>query len=288
MSGTKIVQNDIVGYTITYNRKKFEVVGDLNISSIKNIALKNGINLLTDLEKLKIQVEYSGGSKSPSNVSIFKYIEFITNDNYCLRGGKWFNYNEAYCNTILKNLKSVQFQNSIEDHFMYEKNELIEYAKINSILAENKKGVHPFETYYNCRLEKILNLNCIHPKTVPYSDDLPVRIEPCDLYDDNSLYFVKIGEPNDFAYAIEQANMTLDRIKKGNGQLVIDDLTILTPKVFVLVLVFKKRKSLITEWREIGSLNFLVHLAAFRRYLGEFGFDMKIIFSYNKETFGAA
>lgn len=107
-----------------------------------------------------------------------------------------------------------------------------------------------------------------------------MRFEPCDLFTDDKIYFVKIGEPSDFASAIDQAAVTLQKMKSSRNTLELKDGKVITPNTFVMIFVFDKRKTLVSQWTDINSMNFLIHLTDLRNNLSLSGINLQIDFCY--------
>lgn len=275
--GTKIIQNDFVAYKLTCDRKRKEDSGELNIQAIKDFLAEYSFDICECIDKINIQVQYGSGNWSPSQ-PIIKYLEFVTDDNFCLRDGKWWQFNKAYISKILNDLSRLAFENHKDDIYSFNRVQLIQYAKTKGFYTDDE--YQPYETYYNQYLSDALKLKCIHPCTTKFEEGEPYRLEICDLYGEDSLYFVKVGSPGEFAYAIDQASLTLDRITRDNGWLIIDDQNKFIPKVFYLILVFNDRKTFVTQWDQIKSLNFLMHLSELNTRLGMSTISMKIEFIY--------
>jgi uncharacterized protein YwqG len=94
------------------------------------------------------------------------------------------------------------------------------------------------------------------------------------------LFFVKIGDPSDFALAIDQAVLTLQKMKSSNNTVTLKDGKTVTPSKFVLLLVFDKRENMIAQWSDINSMNFLIHLSDLRNDLSLSGISLQIDFCY--------
>ena len=140
-----------------------------------------------------------------------------------------------------------------------------------------------YETFYNNRLNEIINGKMIHPETIPVEKDGNGRYkyEICDIVKGTDMYFVKIGKPHDFAYAVDQAMQTLELIQKGYGKISLPDASEIIPKKFHLLLVFSDRKNIVKKWEDIYSINFLVHLAELKQKVNVMGIDLIVEFAYN-------
>jgi len=82
--GTKIIQTDFSKYKITCDHKRIEIDGELSLSALKRFLSDENIDVMANIRKINIAVEYSTGQWTPLK-PITEYLEFITNDNFCLR-----------------------------------------------------------------------------------------------------------------------------------------------------------------------------------------------------------
>lgn len=129
----------------------------------------------------------------------------------------------------------------------------------------------------------MLNGNMIHPTTVPVDEtaNRRYRYEVCDCTVGSGMYFVKIGAPADFAYAVDQAMFTLSKIQNGYGKIKLPSEELFEPTEFHLVLVNDKRKTLINEWKDVYSINFLIHLSELKQSLNSMNISLVVDFVYN-------
>jgi uncharacterized protein (TIGR04141 family) len=279
MVGTKLIQNDSVKFKISCNRKTEKYDGELSIEALKSYIKEKNIDIYAEIQNIKISVEYGNDSWTPLK-SITEYLEFITGENFCLRNGKWCTFNDAYINQVIRDVNRIEFINHVSDEWTFNKSDLIKYAKIKDIFKDSKK--QPYETYYNNKLKDILEAKIIHPTTMPLDDteNKRYRYEVCDLIKNDEMYFVKIGSPSNFAYAIDQAMLTLSKIANGYGKVKLPDGTYSKPTKFHLVLVFENRVNLISQWKDIYSMNFLIHLSELKFNLNSTDISLIVDFAY--------
>lgn len=175
----------------------------------------------------------------------------------------------------------VVFTNHTGGDWKFDKNELIAYARTNNLYVGNDK--QPYETYYNHKLTKLLQGTMIHPATVPVDDNVNHRYkyEICDIVANAQMYFVKIGSPAEFAYAVDQAMFTLSKIQNGYGKIKLPSEELLEPTEFHLVLVCDKRRAIISEWKDVYSINFLIHLSELKQNLNSMNISLMVDFVYN-------
>lgn len=264
MSGTSIVQNNPICYKISCNRKVKIVNGDLTISTIKDFLVSLDQSLDESIRKTNISID-SGNGFSPYK-PLIRYFEYVTN-NFCLNNGKWCYFNNSYLDRILKEARTIQYSNHISDELRFDRQFLVEYAKEKEIYVASER--QPYETYYNFHLSEILNAHLVHPDQSYADQNISRRLkyEICDVYVDGILYFVKIGSVSDFAYAFDQAMITLENIESSHNTLCLPDGTEIYANAFRFVFILTNRANAINGWNEVFSLNYLLHMNEMKRRL---------------------
>lgn len=107
------------------------------------------------------------------------------------------------------------------------------------------------------------------------------KYEVCDFVADNNMYFVKIGSPSNFAYAVDQASLTLSKLQSGNGKIKLSDNNEISPQEFHLVLVCEGRKTMIEKWSDVYSINFLIHIVDLKQSLNNMNIALIVDFVYD-------
>lgn len=280
MMGTRLIQNDSVRFKLSCNHKSLEFDGELSINAINEFVEQKGFALQEVIQRINISVEYANDAWT-NRKPIAEYLEFITADNFCLRNGKWCSFNIAYLDRIFQEAKRITFINHTRDAFALSKDDVVQFAKENGFYDEADSR-QPYETFYNQNVSQLLGATCLHPQTVPVDPEGNGRYkyEVCDFFKDQALYFVKIGKPNDFAYAIDQAMLTLEKCEAGMGALTLPgDLTV-SPTEFRMVLIFDGRTNTVEKWEDVFSINFLIHLTELKRRLSSTDISLIIDFVY--------
>ena len=278
--GTKLMQNDSGKFKLSYNRKKQEFENELSLDAVNEFVKENDLDLKEVIKDIKIAFEYDDGSKWGKSSPLTTCMEFIIQDKYCLRNGKWCSFNNKFIDYIHEVANKIEFKNHINDEFSLSAEDVIKKAKDDGYYNKpvNKE---PYETYYNIAVSKQISATCVHPQTVPVSkENKQTRYEICDFYKENTLYFVKIGELKDFAYAINQAGTTLKMCNESNGQLNTSNNSIITPAEFRLVLIFKKCLNKVNTWKDLNSINFLISLTELKNNLNIAGLSLGVDFVY--------
>ena len=279
ISGTQIVQNNSVHYRLTCKHKVYEVDGELGINSLNAFSVEKGVALEDIIDNGYVSITLNGGEVIPRK-RIINYLEYITSDNLCVRDGKWYEFNNAYLDRIFGECSGIEFYNHIDDVFDVNKQFLIDYAKqMGKYEAQRNQ---PYETYYNTYLSNELCAVLVHPTPTEIggAENGRYRSELCDIYKDGELFFVKIGEPSDFSYAVDQALLTLDRYEANAHDVTLPDGTEMEPRLIRLVLIFDKRRNIVEEWRNILSVNFLLRLTDMRRRINYSSVKMIVDFVY--------
>ena len=242
MVGTRLIQNDSVKYKLSCNRKHKDYSGELSIDSITAFLSEKSLNIYDCIRAIKLSVEYENDQWTPYK-PLIEYLGFVTVDNFCLRNGFWCYFNNEYLETVMRDVEMVKFINHKDDVFTFSTEDLIQYAKHKGIWSEGKK--QSYETYYNSKVAEKINASLIHPITSPIDevDNRRYKYEICDFVSGGKMYFVKIGAPTDFAYAVDQAQVTLSKIESGYGKIKIPSGEEIEPSEFHLLLIFDQRKN---------------------------------------------
>ena len=271
--GTKLIQSEGIAFKISCDRKTGLYEGEVTIEKIQEFLQEKNIDIEKSLLNIKIAIQNSEGKFNYH--PLLEYLEFITNDNICLREGKWCTFNQSYLNQVLRDVRQIEILNHNGDkEYIYHKGELEKYARQKNIYPQNNENKVQYETFYNNRLNEIINGKMIHPETIPVEKDGNGRYkyEICDIVKGTDMYF---------AYAVDQAMQTLELIQKGYGKISLPDASEIIPKKFHLLLVFSDRKNIVKKWEDIYSINFLVHLAELKQKVNVMGIDLIVEFAYN-------
>ena len=279
--GTKIIQNDSIKFKLTCDRKHSEYDGELSIAAIQNFLSEKNLDIYSSVRNIKLSVEYGNDQWTPYK-PLTEYLEFITEDNFCLRNGRWCSFNNSYIEQVFRDVSKVDLINHTDSDWGFSKEELISYAKEIGIFSNGYS--QPYETYYNYKLSNLLNAVLIHPTTMPVDESANRRYkyEVCDFVADNNMYFVKIGNSSNFAYAVDQASLTLSKIQSGNGKIKLPNDNEISPQEFHLVLVCEKRKTKIEKWSDVYSINFLIHIIDLKQSLNNMNITLIVDFAYDK------
>lgn len=280
MVGTKLIQNDSIRFKMSCKRKNKQYEGELSIDALKSFFEEKELDITECIRNIKLSVEYGNDQWTPYK-PLIDYLEFVTENNFCLRNGKWCFFNNSYIEQVHRDVGKVAFTNHSGDTWKFDKSDLIAYAQANNIYEEKEK--QPYEAYYNHKLTELLRGKMIHPSTIPVDENANhrYRYEICDVVVNSQMYFVKKGAPADFAYAVDQAMFTLSQIRNGYGKIRLPSGEEIEPTEFHLVLVCDDRKTIVNEWKDVYSINFLIHLSELKQSLNSMNVSLMVDFVYN-------
>lgn len=278
--GTNFISNNSCRYKIIYNRKGIIISSELSISSLKTCLDEYKIDIMDAIESLKICFESEDGNWTTAKPLQF-FIEFVLPDSYCLRQGKWCQFNQEYLEQVFRDVERIEIENHTDDMWAFSTKELKTYAKQKGMSIPEKNT--PYETYYNTFIAEQINGELIHPKDELFEESKNGRykLELCDFVCDSSMYFVKLGKPQNYVYAVDQALLSIEKLKQTFGEITLPSGKMIYPKEFVLVFI-TDRKTIVHSWRDTFSVLLLIHLAELRNELNSMGISLKVIYSYSK------
>jgi uncharacterized protein (TIGR04141 family) len=262
--GTDFIFSQQTHVRLKYENISSEILTELNTSGIVSFAESNGIQLQTELPKIKVQIIIEGQSKYTTQ--LLNLVEFHSDENVFLYRGKWFVFNSSFIEQLHRSLESivpVQFSETFsEEEFIQWKEARVSGVKYRERFVIEK--IHEALGYevYDREMEYI-----------PYGSK-KYSIEVGDIYDrtQKRMFVVKIGDPNDFGYAFDQAmavlhNMNGKKFQTGDNQVEINIMTIL--------LIFKTERILefVTDTK---SIIFELKLDELRKLAIEKGVSLEV------------
>jgi uncharacterized protein (TIGR04141 family) len=209
---TNVVFNQNFEYKLKY-KTKTEDIDILNEKTIREFADKHKLNK-KDLLDIKVIVHEDNKSKFTTTV---KKLMFYTNEKEkaILTNGEWYKYNDDYLKYLHDSLSELtveydkeydfneeDYEKFLEEKFNEEKlKKEYDGLKEETIKAKIKAKYYK-EIYYNTRL--------VNKGFKSFDRDLENlgkhKIEVMDLYKDNTMYSVKIGNSSGkLCYAVDQS-----------------------------------------------------------------------------------
>lgn len=208
------------------------------------IVLQNSINDLM----VRIKSEHS----RPRSEPLKKILEFVDDERYCLMNGKWHRFNQSYISFLQKEVDKIVIQSNDTEVLLSS----IDEDQFNK--SKVKEGYLNFDKDFSY-IEKY-------------------KIEKMDLYKDGTLYFVKMGQPQNLGYVIDQSLNTVKILQNNADDIVINE-TKIKPVNMCLWLILE-RKTTITKLSDIKSLIFLMKLVEWKRQVIVAGYNPVINIGY--------
>ena len=262
LSGVEFIFLDKNRYEYMWKRKK--KMGDLTKESLKLFIEENEIDLITEFNNIKVKVsdEYSKGF---TNTLKF-FLDYIDHENFCLIGGKWHKFNQSYIEFIKREVDAIEKETSPN----------FSKSEYKSALLTNGQKPKYQEDYFNRKMQETEGYLLLDRQNIQIDK---FTIEIADLYKNETLFCVKLGEPQKLSYAIDQATATLRLIQKnelenskiGDGKI--------KPKSLCLWLLLDRRTQ-IKNLSEINSLIFQMKLVEWAKETKNAGLRPFIRFGY--------
>lgn len=205
--GTTLIVEDNIEFSISCKGQKKKKIENLNIDSISEYLLENSISFEL-LNNIRVTFESETFNKySRSLNEVIDYTIEKEGKYYCLVNGKWSEFNESYIEYLRENL------DKISDEILYDKDYDFKVDQIEKIRASCTDTLNYNEYLYNKYYMKKFGFECYDRDFIPYGN---VNVELADLYKNNTLYHVKIGENGKLIYAIDQSTLSIKVLKDPN------------------------------------------------------------------------
>ncbi len=271
VSGVDFVFLDKNQFRFIFNRQKYDIDGELNLSVLRDFINQQNIDLPTNLNEIKIKIsdEHNKGYTKPLKY----FLDYVDDERHFLLDGKWHTFNQNYIKFLQKQIDEritlekpdVNFSNSA-------------FVQWRDGLSDDDRASHGYaEYYFNTLRERdgYKNLDRQIESLQQY------KIEKLDLYKDDVAYFVKIGTPQKLGYVIDQAVATIKILQSQTSTIQIDSQDI-KPKNICLWLILD-RQTEITQISEIKSLIFMMKLAEWQRQCSNAGYTPIVRIGYRIE-----
>lgn len=227
-----ISELDIIGVTEIFNNQdttielwhgnKRKEVENLNFDEVKKFAEEKNIELSKEILNIKVKSFYNG--KSIRTDKIKDLIDYVDDENRCvLYRGIWYHFNDDYQKYLEDSIEEIDvryyplydfnddiYQEYINERLIEEKNALEFDGLDDSKIIEKLKKKYYKERVYNLLRERdgFKNYDRV---TNSYGGS---QIELMDLYKDETMYAVKIGNSSSIlCYAVEQSISSLKMYK---------------------------------------------------------------------------
>ncbi|MFV8381849.1 DUF6119 family protein [Corynebacterium hindlerae] len=202
LSGVDIVFSPSDQYQIYFNRKKSEIIDELDIEKIRNFIECNKIKDI-DIPKIHIKVFSDGVSKFSKN--LLEFLEYTPDDErIVLMEGKWWEFNQDYLELLDAHIDEIDIL-PCESQFQVIPSDLIE--KDFNIIAQGSGYINGDRDFSN------LETGGKSPT------------EHWDLKKGDTAYAVKFGSASKLGYAVDQSMSAIDLINKGAATNVVEKIT---------------------------------------------------------------
>lgn len=221
---TEVFNNNDSLFQIKYSRKS-EELSQLSSEAIADFISGNGLTPYEGLEKVKI-VSYNNGVSVRTDI-LYNLIDYIDDEMRCvLSKGKWYYFNDDYLGYLASSLAEIDviynpeydYSSALHEQLIAQKYEnekqAPEYDGLDAdkILAKLRKKYYR-ERAYNLYISEKYGFECHDREKVSVGG---ARIELMDLYKDETLYAVKIGNASSvLCYAVDQSISTLKLYKQN-------------------------------------------------------------------------
>lgn len=255
--------------------KKKDMGNSINLDSIKEFFIENP--QINDINNVKIQFETEGFgifNKSLKEVIDVKFTE--ENENYFLKNGDWFKFNQSFLNYLKKSLDSIETE--VKEDLCENDFKIWEQEKKRKIAAKDKdldNNITYREYYFNKKLSdthsyELLDRQLEKMQSLSTGKN-DYKIEIADLYKDGEIISLKISEENSsLIYNIEQSKTSIELIK--NKEIEFD-------KPLQSAAIWFVFKETITKISEFNSIQFLLAVEAWKKNVLFHGLNPKIYIS---------
>ena len=242
---------------------------DQTIHTLMNVFSENGFILSPEnIETVKIKATPDEGSPHSHNIRYF--IDYVNNDHCFLNTGKWYKLNQNYVNYLFTELDRIEIQSGPVKFLLKQYNNFFNSLKTNE---EQKRWYQ--EKYFNekeCTKHGFINLD----RKLEYFDGL--SLEVADLYKDEAIYHVKIGNLAKQNYLLQQCMASLKYLKDNKYQILIDGKKFEPTTIYIWCIL--DRKNQIKSLKELRSFIFLSELLDCYKAVRNAGLEAKIIIDY--------
>lgn len=252
LSGVAFIFPEISDYALLTPKQEFILNDDLDLATLKQIVQNDFDGNYDNLLSAEVSIRSDEGTHQSATLK--DVLDYKDEDGHYLENGKWHKFDLTYLKTIRLEVDKIDSQHS-EEMLKFDK---VGYAAWKNQTAE--KVNYP-ERYLNISLAKDFGYEDGDRSLLNTEG---AKIEIADLYRDETIFIVKIGEPQKLNYAIDQAVTALTILERNSFTTKVNGADFQVKKVCLWL--FIKRKKEIAQISEINSLIFLTKLAAWRKF----------------------
>ncbi len=255
ISGVNFIFSDADDYSIYlkgHSRDRVRVDG-LSVDNLLRFLKEKKIDLYERLDDIQVHVhrEYGRDYSQPLKF----YLDFIDDeDRYCLIDGVWHKFNQSYLDYLKHEVDTLGF------HYneAFDIGPGIDEDSFNTARAANDGFMN-----YDKELTSL---------------DGKFRVEKMDLYKDNDLFFVKIGNPQKLSYVIDQAITTVKILRNRASSIEINGAEVSVSGICIWIILNRRGK--LDSLSDINSLIFQMKLVEWKKTVLDAGYQPKVILNY--------
>ena len=221
---TEIFNHNDTSFTVSFKHHKKEV-SELTINQLIQFANENKFNLNENMLEVKITSYNNGVSVRTDKIK--NLIDYTDDTERCiLLNGQWYHFNDDYLSYLADSIKEIDviynpkynFHKSLHNDFLerkyLEEKDSDEYdGKTEEQIKVKIKNKYYAERYYNIMLEESYGFENYDRNESRIGT---ANIEIMDLYKDNTIFAVKIGNSSGkLCYVVDQSIQAL-RVYKHN------------------------------------------------------------------------
>jgi uncharacterized protein (TIGR04141 family) len=255
--GVDFVFSEKSNYSISIrgirDSKKF--LGELNLEGLLNFVEEQAIDLTSEIDKIRLHVHNEEGKNRTDTLKLYLDCSIDEQEFYCLLEGKWHQFNPFYLEYLKREIDSIPFKHNLD-------------FDIDSSTTEddfNKKR-EKNDGYNN--FDKVLQIL-----------DKKYKVEKMDLYKDETLFFVKIGNAAKLSYVIDQSINTVKLLQ--NNQISFQETENICVNNICLWLILENKNN-INQISDIKSIILQMKLVEWKRIVKDAGFAPLINLNYRR------
>lgn len=251
LSGVDFIFTENATFQFRKGDIESQVFDELSIENLKDFIDENRINLNESLNNIQVKVIREEGRNFSKSLKTI--LQFITQDRETLIDGKWHKFNQSYLNLLNEKVKKITL------------NHIEAYDYITSITEDQFNSDRVRNNYINLHTENVVLAR-------------RYKVEKMDLYKEETLYFVKKGNPQKLNYVIDQALNTLKLLK--NNEFIIEENGTEMPVRKVNLWFLIERVNLIEDLSDFNSLIFIMKLNDLYREVTDAGLILECNVNY--------
>lgn len=226
----------------------------------------DGVNEVDNFDKVKVAFWKDGKRRYSQPVK--EIIDFVTDDWYCLMGGKWMQFSQDYIRYLKGQIDSVQLN---RDNTII----LKKYTKkqCDTLGMQNETEQTIIEQM------EAKGFEVLHKGTSKEEGIEGFNVEVADLRHNDCLYFIKMGTPQKLNYVI---NQSLNTVRLIQNKRIDKDPSVQGVNSICLWIIFDDRKTDISALSQVNSIIFLMAMNDWIQAVRDAGFTPVVNIGYRR------